>query len=243
MAYSLYFVRHGQTYLNRYNKIQGWCDSPLTPKGIEDGHQAGKRLAHLNFAHAFHSDTNRAARTCRYILEENVASAEELTPKALPDFREQNFGYFEGSDTSQAWLMIGADHGCRTFNDIITKYSIEKARDFTKEADPFHDAENNAEYWQRLDRGFAYLDQIANDGDKILLLRSTSPSVPRMVQLLALMLTITGRSNSPTSIGIKMTLNIKQKRSPKISRSFFILLIIVKIPFVKFVVLDTSSQV
>lgn len=65
--------------------------------------------------------------------------------------------------------MIGADHGCRTFNDIITKYSIEKARDFTKEADPFHDAENNAEYWQRLDRGFAYLDQIANDGDKILL--------------------------------------------------------------------------
>ena len=40
--------------------------------------------------------------------------------------------------------MIGADHGCRTFNDIITKYSIEKARDFTKEADPFHDAENNA---------------------------------------------------------------------------------------------------
>ena len=169
MSYSLYFVRHGQTYLNRYNKIQGWCDSPLTPKGIEDGHQAGKRLAHLNFAHAFHSDTNRAARTCRYILEENVASAEELTPTALPDFREQNFGYFEGSDTSQAWLMIGADHGCRTFNDIITKYSIEKARDFTKEADPFHDAENNAEYWQRLDRGFAYLDQIANDGDKILL--------------------------------------------------------------------------
>lgn len=81
MAYSLYFVRHGQTYLNRYNKIQGWCDSPLTPKGIEDGHQAGKRLAHLNFAHAFHSDTNRAARTCRYILEENVASAEELTLK------------------------------------------------------------------------------------------------------------------------------------------------------------------
>lgn len=105
MSYSLYFVRHGQTYLNRYNKIQGWCDSPLTPKGIEDGHQAGKRLAHLNFAHAFHSDTNRAARTCRYILEENVASAEELTPTALPDFREQNFGYFEGSDTSQAWLM------------------------------------------------------------------------------------------------------------------------------------------
>ena len=36
---------------------------------------------------------------------------------------------------------------------ILRKVS-EKARDFTKEADPFHDAENNAEYWQRLDRGY-----------------------------------------------------------------------------------------
>ena len=29
----LYFVRHGQTYLNKYKNMQGWSDTPLTPEG------------------------------------------------------------------------------------------------------------------------------------------------------------------------------------------------------------------
>lgn len=169
MAYSIYLVRHGQTYFNKYNKIQGWADSPLTPKGIKDGHDAGKRLADIAFTHAFHSTTTRATDTCHYILSENKTNAKNLTPKALSYFREQNFGYFEGCDTSQAWLMIGADHGCRTFNELIEKYSIEQARDFTKAADPFHDAEDNAEYYARLDQGFEYLNKIAKPDSKILL--------------------------------------------------------------------------
>ncbi|EHO52966.1 hypothetical protein HMPREF9104_00797 [Lentilactobacillus kisonensis F0435] len=40
-----YMVRHGQTYLNLYNKIQGWIDSPLTEKGIQDAKSAGERLS------------------------------------------------------------------------------------------------------------------------------------------------------------------------------------------------------
>ena len=27
---NLYIVRQGETYLNRYSKLQGWSDSPLT---------------------------------------------------------------------------------------------------------------------------------------------------------------------------------------------------------------------
>ncbi len=34
-----YFVRHGQTMMNRYNKVQGWIDSPLTKKGIADANR------------------------------------------------------------------------------------------------------------------------------------------------------------------------------------------------------------
>jgi len=41
--------------------------------------------------------------------------------------------------------------------------------DFVKEADPLHDAESAQEYWSRVDRGFKKIDQIAHDGDKILL--------------------------------------------------------------------------
>ena len=50
MSYKIYLVRHGQTILNRYNRMQGWCDSPLTQKGIEDAHEAGRRLKKIRFA-------------------------------------------------------------------------------------------------------------------------------------------------------------------------------------------------
>lgn len=33
MAITVYFVRHGQTYLNRYHRVQGWSDAPLTSQG------------------------------------------------------------------------------------------------------------------------------------------------------------------------------------------------------------------
>lgn len=40
----LYLMRHGQTYFNIWHKIQGWCDSPLTPEGIKQAQNAGKIL-------------------------------------------------------------------------------------------------------------------------------------------------------------------------------------------------------
>lgn len=28
-TFSVYMIRHGQTYFNKYRRMQGWCDSPL----------------------------------------------------------------------------------------------------------------------------------------------------------------------------------------------------------------------
>lgn len=36
MVKHLYIMRHGKTLFNVYHRIQGWCDSPLTIKGILD---------------------------------------------------------------------------------------------------------------------------------------------------------------------------------------------------------------
>ena len=33
--YKVYLVRHGKTWFNRYDKMQGWSDSPLAPDGVE----------------------------------------------------------------------------------------------------------------------------------------------------------------------------------------------------------------
>lgn len=57
---NLTVVRHGKTYFNRYNKLQGWGNSPLTDEGIADAHQAGERLADVPFKAAYSSDTTRA---------------------------------------------------------------------------------------------------------------------------------------------------------------------------------------
>lgn len=27
----IYLVRHGKTFINKYNKMQGWCDTGATP--------------------------------------------------------------------------------------------------------------------------------------------------------------------------------------------------------------------
>lgn len=168
---TLYVVRHGQTYFNIYNKLQGWSNSPLTEAGIADAQQAGDRLKTVPFAAAYCSDTTRAEQTARTILAANQSTpAPKLTTS--PFFREEFYGYYEGTDMAQAWYLAGAPHGVPTFKDIESKYSIGKAKDFLKEADPFRQAENNQEYWARVDQGFDLIRQNPDlkDGDQVLMI-------------------------------------------------------------------------
>ncbi|WP_125573906.1 histidine phosphatase family protein [Levilactobacillus huananensis] len=168
---TLYVVRHGQTYFNIYNKLQGWSNSPLTDNGIADAKAAGERLADVPFVAAYCSDTTRAEQTAGMILAANQSQpVAHLT--ALPEFREEFYGYYEGTDMAQAWYVAGAPHGTPTFKAIEEKYSIGKAKDFLKAADPFHQAEDNQEYWTRVDRGFETIlaNPAVHDGDKVLLI-------------------------------------------------------------------------
>lgn len=168
---TLYVVRHGQTYFNIYNKLQGWSNSPLTEAGMADARDAGKRLQDVDFAAAYCSDTTRAEQTAKTILAANHSvPATELTP--APFFREEFYGYYEGTDMAQAWYVAGAPHGTPTFKAIEEKYSIGKAKDFLKAADPFHQAEDNQEYWNRVDQGFDLIRRSPKlkNGDNVLLI-------------------------------------------------------------------------
>lgn len=169
--FNLYMVRHGQTYFNIYNKLQGWSNSPLTDKGIQNAVDTGKKLKNTQFVAAYCSDTTRAEQTAQKILDENEASDID-SPITSMFFREEFYGYFEGNDMSQAWYLAGAPHGLPTFRDIVEKYSIGKAKDYLKAADPFHQAENNEEYWKRLDQGFELIksNKQIKDGDNVLLI-------------------------------------------------------------------------
>ncbi|WP_054670777.1 histidine phosphatase family protein [Lentilactobacillus senioris] len=168
--FTLYMVRHGQTYFNIYNKLQGWSNSPLTDKGIQNAVDTGNKLANIKFTAAYCSDTTRAMDTANMILAKNTVSDLD-TPVVSKFFREEFYGYFEGTDMDQAWYLAGAPHGMPTFRSIVEQESIGKAKDLLKAADPFHDAEDNAEYWQRLDQGLALIKDNSeiHDGDNVLL--------------------------------------------------------------------------
>lgn len=169
--FTLYMVRHGQTYFNIYNKLQGWSNSPLTDKGMQNAVDTGEKLKNTKFAAAYCSDTTRAEQTAQKILDESQVSNIKA-PTTSMFFREEFYGYFEGNDMDQAWYLAGAPHGLPTFRDIVDKYSIGKAKDYLKEADPFHQAENNEDYWKRLDQGFDLIksNPAIKDGDNVLLI-------------------------------------------------------------------------
>ncbi|MFH1102131.1 MAG: 2,3-bisphosphoglycerate-dependent phosphoglycerate mutase [Methanobacteriota archaeon] len=66
----LVMVRHGQSQWNLENRFTGWVDVPLSPKGIEEATNAGKKLQDVIFDTAYVSHMLRAIQTMHYILLE-----------------------------------------------------------------------------------------------------------------------------------------------------------------------------
>ena len=102
-TFSVYMIRHGQTYFNKYRRMQGWCDSPLTAVGEQDARNAGKMLNGIDFDAVYASDMTRAMRTAELILP--ASGNTDLTVQPIAAFREAFYGYFEGDDTSQTWFI------------------------------------------------------------------------------------------------------------------------------------------
>ena len=43
----LILMRHGQSVWNAANLFTGWVNVPLTPKGIDEAIEGGRKIAHL----------------------------------------------------------------------------------------------------------------------------------------------------------------------------------------------------
>ncbi len=148
----MYLVRHGETYLNRYKRMQGWADSPLTEEGKIVAVECGKKLSDIRFDRVYTSDSGRTVETAELILGQNKYSS-DLPINKTKAFRESFFGSFEGEYSEVAWDKIAKQNGCANFKELLLNHSPEEAMRFTKETDPFHDAENHAEHWARLEKG------------------------------------------------------------------------------------------
>ncbi|MDO5118946.1 MAG: histidine phosphatase family protein [Coriobacteriales bacterium] len=98
MPKMLYALRHAETLFNRQNKTQGWCDSPLTKRGIEQARIAGQEIAKrgLTFDHAHCSTAERCSDTLEIATAE--AFGAPMPYERHKDLREFNFGPFEAKD-------------------------------------------------------------------------------------------------------------------------------------------------
>lgn len=98
MSRTLYLMRHAETLFNIQRKIQGWCDSPLTERGIEQAKAAGRMFVErgLTFSHAYCSTAERCSDTLEIATTE--AFGAPLPYERMKGLRECGFGQFEGKD-------------------------------------------------------------------------------------------------------------------------------------------------
>lgn len=101
----IYLIRHGETLFNRQDKVQGWCDSPLTKKGVAVAKKLGEALKDVHFDAVFASTSERAFDTARYVIGQR-----DLEVKLDKRIKEFNFGELEGDLHESEVLVKGRSH-------------------------------------------------------------------------------------------------------------------------------------
>lgn len=163
---TLYLIRHGETYLNLYKKMQGWADAPLTPRGIADAEATGERLAHTKFDAVYTSDLGRTQSTAHIICSKNDAH-DTLVPVACEEWRESSFGSFDGSFNDWTYAQVAEHLGIKP-EELFQKVSFGEMLQAMKEVDPAHAVETNDELLGRLRRGIENILASSDDGAHVM---------------------------------------------------------------------------
>lgn len=94
----LYAMRHCETLFNAQHKSQGWCDSPITPRGVEQCRIAGEELRRRGvvFDHFYTSTSERCCDTMELVCQTAFGEVKPYVRKK--GLRECGFGIFEAKD-------------------------------------------------------------------------------------------------------------------------------------------------
>ena len=89
----IYITRHGETQWNKESKMQGWKNSDLTEKGVENAKKLGESLKNVEFDYIYCSPLGRAIDTAKYIRGNRDT---EIT--IIESLKEMGFGICEGME-------------------------------------------------------------------------------------------------------------------------------------------------
>jgi 2,3-bisphosphoglycerate-dependent phosphoglycerate mutase len=144
---TLVLLRHGQSTWNEAPAIfSGWCDPPLTQRGLAEATEAGRLLRSRGFLHfdkVYTSNLQRAVKTCELVLEAVVSDTKNKKPMVI---------------TNRAWQLNERHYGALQglYKDdpaLLEKYGKEQLlswrRDFLAAPPPILDAdESQNAYYQ-----------------------------------------------------------------------------------------------
>lgn len=194
-SFTVYLVRHGSTMLNSFNRMQGWIDSDLSTEGIEQAQHAAKKLQGITLNRAFSSDLGRAVSTRNIIINQLQQTPQEI--EQLREFREVNFGFFEGLNSDDIWAGIAAPYGKHSQGDLIEIGGLKEARDAMKQSDPSHIAEGYDEVISRIRAGFKTLRQHCTRHESVLVV-----SHGTLIRMIADYLGVDTTDNYPNNGGV-----------------------------------------
>ena len=106
---TLVLLRHGQSEWNLKNIFTGCRDVNLSPKGVTEAHEAGKKLKQLGikFDQTFTSELTRAQKTLELALEELGDS--DLPVQKNAALNERDYGDLTGKNKDEAREEFGAE--------------------------------------------------------------------------------------------------------------------------------------
>lgn len=110
----LYFVRHGLSVMNKKGVFSGRTETPLTPEGEQECHNAGQQLCTAGIDLIVSSPIRRAYDSARIIAEELGIDPDNIIVNEL--FIERSFGPLEGTPyTTEADLdgTAGVEHSTK----------------------------------------------------------------------------------------------------------------------------------
>lgn len=167
---TIYFVRHGETYLNFYGRMQGWANAPLTKQGVVDVRRSGRGLKDVKFDAVYTSDLQRTVDTAEIILDENDQTPTDTEMTLMPEFREIFFGIYEGEYGDVVYKEVAEHLGYDTAEKLFRNVDQFERMGAFKALDPNGHAEDFMEFWLRVEQGLLeIINKHRDTGDTILL--------------------------------------------------------------------------
>lgn len=182
---TLYVARHGKTLMNTLDKVQGWCDSPLTKEGVDVARYLGYGLSDIPFRSAYCSDLRRTRQTAQVVL--GAGGQEDVPITELAGLREACFGSFEADYNTVMWgsaaSALGYERTEDMYRDIIDKkISYKEVLNIIKSLDKMDMAEDFHQLEARTQESLRYIAQKeSQEGDANILVIAHGMSILGML--------------------------------------------------------------